>query len=254
MKKDLCKGIKYEQLIFDRLKETKSNLILTQVASAGYGKHGPDLSAMYNHQDFNIEVKKDVKAQMGGGSLTYDLETNTFSLADSLKPLSDKNKDLLLESASQKAEACSTYLRELSAIYPIEYHKLNKGFPLQCEYNARDKLKKLGFLKAINLNIPCDESFIVDIYNSKGVYYMQIGKAGLFYLGSNPLDLDIPPLEGSCQVEMRLGYAGGKITIEGHPETTGRKGDLRCQARLKCKVESPHTLEKEESLIKLFSK
>ena len=113
-------------------------------------------------------------------------------------------------------------------------------------------MKAKGLLKDINTKVITDTSFIEKHYNKKGVYYIQIGGAGLFYLGKNPLKLPVPRLEGEIQVEIRLAYSGTKGTFPDGTET--RTAGLRFQGRLRTKGKSPHSIDTVKGIEKLFLK
>lgn len=117
---------------------------------------------------------------------------------------------------------------------------------------GRDILKKKGLLAKINKNVKTSANFIIKHYNKKGVYYINIGGSGLFYMGKNPLKLPVPELKAEIQIEMRLGYGGGKLFFPTDPPTPARSAGLRIQGRLLSKGKSPYSLDKEEDIRKLF--
>ena len=43
-----------------------------------------------------------------------------------------------------------------------------------------------------------------ELYNQKNVNYIQIGDAGLFYMGKDILNLGVPKFDGESQIEMRI--------------------------------------------------
>ena len=72
-------------------------------------------------------------------------------------------------------------------------------------------------------------------------------------MGKNPLKLDVPELTGEIQVEMRLGFGGGKLKFPTTPEpTNARSAGLRLQGRLKTKGKSKYSLDNPDDIKKLF--
>ena len=114
--------------------------------------------------------------------------------------------------------------------------------------------KKNGLLKKLNSAIRFkDTAIIAAAYNKKGVYYIQIGGSGLFYLNKNPYNLPIPNFSGEIDVEFRLGPSGSKIrNFNGQPiKVLG--ATYRCQGRLKTKLKSDLSLDNEEQAIKVIT-
>ena len=97
-------------------------------------------------------------------------------------------------------------------------------------------------LKPINAKIKKNTQFIIDHYKDKGIHYIQIGGAGLFYLDQNPANLPIPKLEGEIDIELRAGRSGSSLNAAGQRRVSGL---LRAQARLKFKGSSPISLDSE---------
>ena len=187
---------------------------------------------------------------MGGGSFRYDMATGIFTPAKELDP---EDLELLLSAAKEKVSDINNYIKAARQIEPKDYHKNISGIPLKISVEGRAKLKKDGLLAKINKNVKTSTNFIIRHYNKKGVYYINVGRAGLFHMGKNPLRLDIPELKGEIQVEMRLGFGGGKLKFPTSPEPTdARSAGLRLQGRLKTKGKSKYNLDNVEDIRKLF--
>ncbi len=90
--------------------------------------------------------------------------------------------------------------------------------------------------------------FIIDHYKDKGIHYMQIGGAGLFYLDQNPANLPVPKLDGEIEIELRAGRSGSSLNADGTRRVSGL---LRAQARLKFKGWSPITLDSQIGIEKI---
>ena len=166
-----------------------------------------------------------------------------------------EREDMILsyKTAKTKASAINDYIKAARKTEPREFTKHISGVPIKVSYAARDELKAKGLTNKIATNIKMTARFIINHYNKKGVYYIQVGGAGLFYMGKNPLKLDVPELKGEIQVEMRLGFGGGKLKFPTTPEPTdARSAGLRLQGRLKTKGKSKYSLDKVEDVEKLF--
>lgn len=245
-------GVQYEQKIVAAIRTAKvPGLVLKDdgKATAAFSNVGAgDIEATYNGKPFNIEVKMSPNDQMGRGSLRYDLETKKFTPAKDVDPA---DLELLLSAVNQKKDALDNYILAARKLKPIKYHRNISGIPLTVSKQGRDILKSKGYLKAINTTIVTEADFIVKHYNKKGVFYIQIGGAGLFYLGKNPLRLPVPKLDGEIQIEIRLAYAGGGGKF---PDgTENRTAGLRFQGRLRTKNTSPYTLDNSKSIKAMFS-
>ena len=217
---------------------------------AGFSNVGAgDIEASYNGKPFNIEIKATSNDQMGGTAFRYDYATKVFTPVKEMDP---EDLNLLMAAAKEKSKDIDNYIKEKRKLEPVQYHKTISGIPLKVSKEGRDKLKKDGFLAKINKNVKTSERFIVRHYNKKGVYYINVGKAGLFYMGKNPLKLPVPSLKGEIQIEMRLGYSGGKHSFPTDPITPARTAGLRVQGRLRTKSKSDYSLDNIEDIKKLF--
>ena len=243
------RGLDYELKIYNAI--IKSGLTFFNPGdkpAAGFSNVGAgDIEGKLNGKPFNIEVKLSPDDQMGGGSFNYDMKTKKFTAAKKMDPA---DEELLLSAVQQKTKALDAYIMAARELDPIKYHKDIDGIPIKVSKKGRDILKEKGLLKDINTKVITDAKFIEKHYNKKGVYYIQIGGAGLFYLGKNPFKLPIPRLSGEIQVEIRLAYSGTKGSFPDGTET--RTAGLRFQGRLRTKGRSPHTIDTVEGINKLF--
>ena len=245
-------GLAYEHKVYDAMKKANiPGLNPGDKPGAGFSNVGSgDIEAAYNGKPFNIEIKFSANDQMGGSSFRYDMVSKSFIPAKEMDP---EDLELLLDAAKNRIKDIDAYIKKAKEHEPKEFHKNITGIPLKISKKTREVLKKEGFLKRINQNTKTDASFIVKHYNKKNVFYIQIGGAGLFYLGKNPLNLPVPPLKGEIRVEMRLGYSGGKLSFPTDPKTEARTANLRLQGRLVTKGKSPYSLDNAESIKKLFN-
>lgn len=243
------RGLDYENKIYNAIIDANLDFLSPgSKPSAGFSNQGAgDIEAKLKDKNFNIEVKLSANDQMGGGSFAYDFKTKKFTPA---KPMDPSDQELLLSAIEPRRTAIDNYILAARKLEPVEYHKNINGVPIKVAKTGRDILKQKGLLKEINAKVVTDASFIAKHYNKKGVYYIQIGGAGLFYMGKNILSLPVPLLNGEIQVEIRLAYGGAKGKFPDGTET--RTAGLRFQGRLITKGKSPHTVDTVEGIKKLF--
>jgi hypothetical protein len=250
-------GIEYEGKIHDALVAANiDGLDAGDKPGAGFSNQGAgDLELKLNGKDFNVEVKMDAGAQMGGTSFKFDLKNGKIiPNAD----LPSQIIDPMMAAMKSKAGDIEKYIdavNQLHAQMGIDYKAT--GIPIKVAVPVRDKLKSAGLLKGINTKISIPSDFLIKHYNKKGVNYINIGKgAGLFYIGKNPLGLPIPEFKPDIQVEIRLAYAGGKVSFDANgKEIPARNGSIRAQSRLvKFKDKSPYNLDDPKSIQAMFAK
>ena len=243
------KGLDYEVKIYKAIQQSGVDFFNPGgKPTAGFSNVGAgDIEGTLNGKPFNVEVKLSADEQMGGGSFTYDMRSKKFAAAKKMDPA---DQELLMSAVLQKTKALDAYIAAARKLEPTKYHKDISGVPIKVSKAGRDELKAKGLLKDINTKVITDASFIEKHYNKKGVYYIQIGGAGLFYLGKNIYKLPVPRLKGEIQVEIRLAYSGTKGKFADGTET--RTAGLRFQGRLRTKGKSPHSIDTVKGIQKLF--
>ena len=245
-------GLDYELKVYKALKAADiPGLNPGDKPGAGFSNVGAgDIEASYKGAPFNIEIKLSAKDQMGGTSFRYDMDSQTFSPA---KEMDQDDLDLFMPVMKQKAADIDNYIKGSWEEEPKDFHKNNRGVPIKVSKQARENLKKKGLTSKIATNIKAPVSFIIKHYNKKGVYYINIGGAGLFYMGKNPLNLDVPELRAEIQAELGLRFGGGKLFFPTEPEKTpARSAGLRIQGRMLTKAKSPYNLDNVDDIKKLF--
>jgi hypothetical protein len=222
-------GFAYENEVIEALKTAGIAGNITE--GAGASATGADADFVVDGKRYLLEVKKDPDAQMGGTSVRYD--NGEFEIvSDSV----DQNTaSLIIAALSPKAAAIERLLAAIGG------HK----FPTTCEKHTWTTAKQKGLLKPINTKIRQTTNFIINHYKDKGIHYMQIGGAGLFYLDENPANLPVPKLDGEIEIELRAGRSGSSLSADGTRRVSGL---LRAQGRLKFKGSSPISLDSGETI------
>lgn len=242
-------GLDYEVKIYNAIKQSGVNFFTPgSKPAAGFSNVGAgDIEGKLRGRPFNIEVKLSADDQMGGGSFQYNYTTKKFTPA---KPMDPSDLELLQAAAVSKTKALDAYIEAARQLEPVQYHKDINGIPIKVSKAGRDKLKAAGLLRDINTKVITDARFIEKHYNKKGVYYIQIGGKGLFFMGRNIYRLPVPRLQGEIQIEVRLGFSGSKVKF---PDgTDARTAGLRFIGRLRTKGSSDHTIDTIEGIQKLF--
>ena len=221
-------GFKYEQEVVDSL--NAAGIAGNIKEGAGASSADADADMILFGQRHLVEVKKDLYAQMGGTSVRY--------VNGKFEPVGEAvdgdTFDIVASALDTKREHLDRLLDFLGS----------ESFPLTCEKDAWTTAKVAGLLQPINIKVRKDTSFLVDHYSSKGVDYIQIGGAGLFYLKENPAGLPVPKLQGEIDIELRAGRSGSRKS--GGVPVVG--GSLRAQGRLKFSGSSPYTLDDKDSI------
>ena len=220
-----AEGEKYQNKIYRVLFNAKRyipipSLSVPRKKSSAYSSHGyGDIEAKYQNIPFNIEVKKSAIDQMGGFSIKYNQKTGEFSFPEHIE---DEDKFVLLELVKSKTTQLNDYIDRANELSDDSTSVKIASLPFKSTIDVRDQLKREGLLKNINTVQRYHTKFIEKLYNNKDVYYIQIGGrdnkttkgsgkgSGLFFLGTNPLNLPIPELDGEFNIEMRIKWAGVK--------------------------------------------
>ena len=244
------KGFAYESDIIEKIKTALPKLKVKELG-AGADSHSPDLVIEKSGKKITIELKLNKNAQMGGTSIRYTSDKK-LSFVEEVDPIIEAAAD---EFFKEKSDAFAEFFKFIREFHP-EGSKANwydgnaNAFPLTCTKSAWEAAVSEGKLKPLNAKIQYNTDFIAAHYKKKGVDYIQIGGAGLFYLSSDSANLGVPKLEGNVNIEVRAGRSGSKEV-----KSAGEKGvgaGIRIQGRLKVKNKSPLSLDNEADIQKLF--
>jgi len=248
IEEDGAGGYQYETAVINVLKSV--GVVGNITSGAGASAAAADADIKIDDKIYNIEVKMDGKAQMGGTSLRYFPEG--VMLGDPADPDARLQKFVIV---SQAVEDDTVTMME-EALAPLE-PALNEfleaigavKLPATVEKERWANAVQAGLLKPLNVKIKRTTKFIINHYAKKGVDYIQIGGAGLFYLGNNPANLPIPQLDGEINVELRPGRSGSKKRKDG---TVVVGGLLRVQGRLQFRGQSPYSLDNPNSVLQML--
>ena len=251
-------GLEYEARVLKALAAAQvSGLEFQADTSAGFSNQGAgDIEAVYNGQAFNIEVKSGGTDQMGGTSIRCNFDTDTYEIVnpEAVDPVAIPYYQA---AAAEKKDAFVAWKQFIQQQEPVKLHAsmTNSIPPGPVDKTAWVAATSKGLLVPFNKRERFDNiNNIIAHYNKKGVYYIQIGGAGLFYLGKDAIGLGVPALEASMEVEFGFRPSGSKPRMFDGAEIRTVGAGYRCQGRLKSKVKSPYTLDDPESIKSLFNK
>lgn len=245
-------GLDYENKVLAAIKsKIGSTPYKIKPSTAGFSAAEVDLILLYGSDQIPVEIKMDKKAQMGGGSYNFDIKTGKFSMSGKtvmdpgiaskiIEVLEDKKSDLIKLLDYAKKES------------PVSLSQNINGLPLKTTKAVWEAMTKNRLLVPLNAKIEVPTSFLYDHYKKKGCYYIQIGGAGLYYLHSNPLNLPVPQLKATMQIELRLARAGS--TLDSKLKVNVASGNIRAQGRLNGKsvVSSPYSLDNANDFLEVF--
>jgi hypothetical protein len=251
-------GIEYEKKVLGSAKLIEAEINNTnrfevlEDVTTGFNAHEVDLKILVlKNQTFNLEIKMDKMVQMGGTSCRYDKTTESFSPAKK-----DSSKfDLIEQILSNKTNELNRLVDFLHNQKPLKLHNNISGFPMRVTREAWAKAQENGLL--VNSYIEESAKWISDHYNKKGIYYIQIGKSGLYYLNKNILNLSNIPSLDELKIKLLIRTARGGSdwhTIGGKHYKIGT-ALIRVQGRLDGKNlrPSPVSFDYPESILTLLN-
>ena len=245
-------GLEYEEEVLRAIKTNiKDTPYKIKPSTAGFSAAEVDLILLYKTHQIAVEIKMDKGAQMGGGSYNYDRSTGKFALSAKTKIDSAISAKLLKELDDRKKDL-NTLLDFAAKQSPVSLGSNINGLPLKTTKAVWEEMTKKRLLVPLNAKIEVPTSFLYDHYKKKGCFYIQIGGQGLYYLHSNPLNLPVPQLKATMQIELRLARAGS--TMDSKLKVPVATGNMRAQGRLNAKslIKSPYSLDKPADFLTVF--
>jgi len=242
-------GLHYERSLHTKLLSHKPSEFELLESSAGFSNTGNDLEISYNGNILPIEVKLNKTAQMGGGSIIYERDSGR---KDTTNKISQSDKDLLLSELDKVIDNVDYMLDFFHKNDPVSFADGVVKLPFMVTKRIWKEAVNEKIIAKTNHKVKHDMSFIHQHYQDKNVNYIQIGGAGLFYLHDNPLDLNIPQLSGSVNIEFRPGRSGSKPKIVNGIQEMVAGVSYRTIGRLNLVGQSSHSLENESTIKYLF--
>lgn len=193
------RGVAYEKEILKVLK--KLNIKGVEIINKdvkGFDPTGAgDINIRIGVKILNIEVKLNKLAQMGSFSVDFDPKTKTFISSQNLFGLEE-----LFNKLKEKSEYFEEYTKEAEKL-GVDVSK----WPFKITKDQHEILRK-GFQKKLTTSIETDQNIIEQLYNNKGVNYINIGKNGFFSLGDDNFNFGAPELSSKVKLTARLVRGG----------------------------------------------
>ena len=192
----------YEQLVIDNAIDLSKRfpglkVILKKPSEKGRYRNF-DFAFELNGIEFLGESKLN-NAQYSSVNGTYDFNTNKFKFTkDYYSPELQAEMDKLVKKNEPNLKAWAKGIKNQG----VNLTTSSKKIPV----TAWDNNQKAGLQIPTTVKQTMDADVVVELYNKKQppVYYINIKGQGLFYMGQNPLGLDIPALQGSVDMVFRF--------------------------------------------------
>lgn len=224
----LNQGFIYENKINAALKKAK--LLTPGFNPAGSDSNAPDAKIRYQGKDYKIEIKLDTKVDFGQGSLNYDADTGRWSLGGA---------------NTVAAQQMREFLESIGVPKMVNKAWGPKGAPRKFtvppkQFKKEDVDYDYKTFKDVFLDIP--SSAVINYYNSKDTYYIQIGKSGFFYMGKDPANLGLSELNIKLKLRIRI-KRGGSTPIYNYRFTTAIQASSNIVNKSKCDLDDEEYLQ-----------
>tara|TARA_R100000734_G_C3319020_1_gene114049 strand:- start:719 stop:7654 length:6936 start_codon:yes stop_codon:yes gene_type:complete len=192
----------YEQLVINNAIELSKKypglkVILKKPSEKGRYRNF-DFAFELNGIEFLGESKLE-NAQYSSVNGTYDFKTNKFKFTkDYYSQELQAELDKLVKKNEPNLKAWAKGITDQG----VDLTTSSKKIPLTAWNNNQEA----GLQIPTTVKQTMDAEVVVELYNKKQppVYYINIKGQGLFYMGQNPLGLDIPALQGSVDMVFRF--------------------------------------------------
>ena len=198
-------GFIYETKIHKALKA--EDLVPAGFTPAGSDANAPDAMFLYGGKDNKLEIKLDLKADYGQGSLSYDFKTKKWGLGGAKTASAQEMRDLL------------------NAVGILKFVKQkwgDKGAPNKGQIPSKsftDDMVKSDYARFKDAFLPINTRALWDYYATKKTYYIQVGGYGLYYMKENPANLPVPQFNPKLRIRIRV-KRGGSRPIDNYRFTT----------------------------------
>jgi len=188
-------GFLYEDKINRILKRAK--LQRSSFRSAGAASNAPDSEFIKNKRDWKLEIKLDLTADFGQGSLSYNL---------------NKKKWIIVGAKTHSAEQMHEFLESIGVTRIVNRAWKNAGAPRRFtipleSYTKEDVNHDYKKFRSIIVSIPT--SAVEKYYNSKKTYYIQIGSGfGMYYMGRDYAKIGVPRFNPNLKLRIRIKRGG----------------------------------------------
>lgn len=202
-------GIVYEKLLGDFIAKQGKLTILNKNNKKDTDANRPDLQIKLDVPGkepviFNVEAKLDSKALFGTVGFNFDLKNESFKIKRAGKEVNPAEMEnyALFEAIAEKQLPLLQPIVDL--INEIEGSNITTvPFGKQIKESTWEQVKSSGVLNNL-LKDEITSTSVAENYNAKGMYYIQIGDKGLYYLGKDILGLGVPKFDVNMKARIRL--------------------------------------------------
>ena len=196
-------GFAYEQRIHNRLNAAR--LVPAGFTPAGSDPNAADCMFNYDGDPWKLEVKLDLRADYGQGTLNY--VDGSWVLGGARTAAADEMRRLL-RTVGIEAFANREWGRHGAP---------NKEVVMKESY-TQEHVRE-DYQKFTDRFLTINYSALNSYYASKDTYYIQIGQLGMYYMASNPAGLPVPQFTPNMRIRIRT-KRGGSNPIYNYRFTT----------------------------------
>ena len=180
-------GFLYEGRIHQKLKS--KNLVPAGFSPAGSNPTAPDCMFTYEGASYPLEVKLNLSADYGQGTLVYK---DGWILGGSKGPAADEMRSILTSVGTVNFTNTQWGLRGAP----------NKGVVANNEFTQQ--MVADDYRRFTSKFLSVSSSVLHSYYAAKNTFYIQIGDYGMYYMGGNPAGLPIPQFTPVLRIRIRL--------------------------------------------------
>lgn len=196
-------GFLYEERIHNKLKA--KGIAPVGFTPAKSNPFAPDAMFMYSGRSNKLEVKLNLSADYGQGTLDY--ANGIWRLGGAQTPEAEVLRDLM---------------RGVGIEDFVNAEWGPKGVPFRATIPAdkfTPEMVKSDYIRFGNRYKVIPSSALHDYYAARGTYYIQIGGYGLYYMRANPLRLPVPQFNPGLRIRIRT-KRGGSVPLNNYRFTT----------------------------------
>ena len=197
------RGFAYESRVHNRL--NAGGFVPRGFTPAGSDPNAPDAMFTYGGTSHKLEVKLDLAADYGQGTLNYS--QGVWSLGGANTAAAQELRTLM------RAVGVEPFVNRVWGVQGAP----NKGTVIPAEFTQA--MVNEDYRKFTDKFVAIPSSALHSYYAAKGTYYIQVGGYGLYYMGANPAGLDVPQFAPGLRVRIRT-KRGGSTPIYNYRFTT----------------------------------
>ena len=196
-------GFAYESRVHNKLKS--GGYVPAGFSPAGSNPSAPDAMFMYGGTTHKLEVKLNMAADYGQGTLNYS--QGVWTLGGANTAAAQELRTLM------RAVGVEPFVNRVWGVQGAP----NKGTVIPAQFTQA--MVTEDYRKFADKFVAIPSSALHSYYASKGTYYIQVGGYGLYYMAANPAGLDVPQFTPGLRVRIRT-KRGGSTPISNYRFTT----------------------------------